>query len=250
MINNHSAIIIKTIPFQEEGLIVSFITELGERLVGFAKAARRPSAKWVSNFELLSLVDLTILGKEQTDIKRITKCSLVSSPFVLGHLESNLIISCLADIFDRVVKEGVEDARLFRLLSACSRAITANPNKSMAILTYGEHWVLHCLGVLPHPKLCGYCGNDNKPLVEFNEEYGWRCSACTKVDTQFAFPLGVKEHLRLLRTCTAKDAPNPYDSKAATIITNILRNKIKSELGNINSYLVMEQLLALPSDKI
>jgi DNA repair protein RecO len=222
---------------------VSFLNERGERLVGFAKAAKNPSSKWVANFEPLSLVNLSLFGREHTEIQRVTRCDLVHSPLMLGHLESNLVIACLADIFDKAAKAGIEDERLFRLLSACVRALKLCPERAMAILAYGEHWLLHCLGLLSHPRLCGYCGNDTESLVQFVEEYGWRCAACTKISPHLAFPMGVREHLRILRTCVAEEAPNPNSNEASRFITDILRKRLCSELGNVQSYIVMEQVL-------
>ena len=243
------AIVLRTTPFQDgEGLVVSFLSEYGERLVGLAKAAKRPASKWVANFEPLSLVNLNLFGKEQNNVRRITKCELVHSPLILGQLESSLVIACLADTFDRVAKVGIEDARLFRLLSVCSRTLMAQPDRAMAVLAYSEHWLLHCLGLMPHPRLCGRCGNDIEPLVQFAEEYGWCCAGCTPLAKQLAFPLGIREHLRLLRTCSASDAPDPNRSDAAKTTTRILRKRLQQELGSTKSYAVMEQVLVFANE--
>lgn len=249
MIRNYSAISLRSTPFQEGGgAVVSFLNEHGERLVGFAKAVKRPSSKWVANFEPLSLVNLSLFGKEYTEVQRVTRCDLVHSPLILGHLESNLVVACLADIFDRTAKTGVEDARLFRLLSVCAQAIKAKPDQAMAVLAYSEHWLLHCLGLLPHPRFCGCCGDDVKPLAQFAEEYGWRCTSCVTINAQVIFPAGIREHLRLLRTSSAGDAPDPECNEASRVITKLLRRRLQSELGNIQSYSVMNQLLAVPDE--
>ena len=248
MIHNYSAIALRSTPIQDSGgLVVSFLSEHGERLVGFAKSAKRPSSKWVSNFEPLSLVNLSLFGKEQTEIQRITRCDLIRSPLTLGHLESNLVIACLADVFDKIAKAGIEDNRLFRLLSACTHALKLQPDHAMAILAYSEHWILHCLGLLPHPRLCGRCGNDTEPLIQFTEEYGWRCTACTKVHHQLAFPMGIREHLRLLRTRPVIEAPDPNYNEASKAITYVLRKRLQSEVGNVYSYTVMKDILATPN---
>lgn len=244
MIRTHAAIVLRPTPFQEGGLIVSFLTEHGERLVGLAKGAKKPAAKWVSSFEPLGLVRVSFFGKEQVEVRRITRCELQHSPLTLGHLESNLVVACLADLFDRIAREGVEDERLFRLLSACSRSIKARPDEAMAVLAYAEHWLLHCLGVLPHPRTCGYCGNDTAPLVMLSDDRGWRCAACTPVDPQEALPPGSREYLRLLRTAPAEEAPDPSSSEAARVITELLRSRLIRELGGkVGSYDVLHRML-------
>lgn len=245
MIRTLDAIVLRPTPFQEGGLIVSFLTEHGERLVGLAKGAKKPTAKWVSSFEPLGLVRLGLFGKEHVEIRRITRCELQHSPLILGHLESNLVVACLADLFDRVAKEGVEDERLFRLLSACARSIKSNPDRALAVLAYAEHWLLHCLGLLPHPRTCGYCGNDTAALVMLSEDRGWRCADCTAVDPSEALPLGTREHLRLLRTASAEETPDPEGSDAARAVTNLLRGRLLRELGGrVGSYEVLHRMLA------
>ena len=244
MIRTHTAIVLRPSPFQEGGLVVSFLTEHGERLVGLAKGAKNPAAKWVSSFEPLGLVRLSLFGKEQVELKRVTRCELVHSPLLLGHLESNLVVACLADLFDRVAREGVEDDRLFRLLSACARCLKLQPDRAQAILAYAEHWLLTCMGLLPHPRLCGRCGNGEAPLVLLTEEHGWCCAACTPVDPREAFPPGTREHLRLLRTLPALEAPDPDGSDAARAVTRTLRGRLRRELGEPRSYEVLERLMA------
>jgi len=244
MIRTHAAIVLRPTPFQEGGLIVSFLTEHGERLVGLAKGAKKPAAKWVSSFEPLGLVRVSFFGKEQVEVRRITRCELQHSPLTLGHLESNLVVACLADLFDRIAREGVEDERLFRLLSACGRSIKTKPDQAMAVLAYAEHWLLHCLGVLPHPRTCGYCGNDTAPLVMLSDDRGWRCAACTPVDPQEALPPGTREYLRLLRTAPAEEAPDPSSSEAARVVTELLRSRLIRELGGkVGSYDVLHRML-------
>ena len=243
MIETLQAIVLRPTPFQDGGLVVSFLTEHGERKVGLAKGAKKASAKWVSAFEPLSLVKVGFFGREHSELRRITRCELQHSPLTLGHLESNLVTSCLADLFDRVAKEGMEDERLFRLLSACGRALKEHPERALNILAYAEHWLLHCTGLLPHPKTCGACGNGAAPLVLLSEDHGWLCAACTPVDPAEALPLGVREHLRLLRTCTAEEAPE-LDTEAARAVGRLLRARLMKELGGeLKSYEVMQRML-------
>lgn len=243
MIRTHTAIVLRPTPFQEGGLVVSFLTEHGERLVGLAKGAKKPSAKWVSSFEPLSLVTVSFFGKEHVELRRITRCELQHSPISLGHLESSLVAACLADLFDRLAKEGMEDDRLFRLLSACSRALKQTPDRAMTILAYAEHWLLHCLGLLPHPRVCGRCGRADTPLVLLTDEHGWCCAACTPVDPSEALPPGAKEYLRQLRTLPVEEAPDPRSSEAGQAITALLRERLLREVGADRSYDVLCRML-------
>ena len=245
MITTLDALVLRPTPFQEGGLIVSFLTEHGERLTGLAKGARKASAKWVSSFEPLSQVRLALFGKEQSEIRRITKCELQASPLTLGHLESSLVVACLADLFDRCAKEGVEDPRLFRLLNACARALKAQPDQALAILAYAEHWLLHLLGLLPHPRTCGRCGREDAPLTALQGEWGWVCAACTPLDPHEALPPGAREYLRRLRTAGAEACPalDPGD-EAQGAVTRLLRHRLLDELGGrLGSYDVLFRMV-------
>jgi DNA repair protein RecO len=241
MIRTFEAIVLKAVPFAEGGAVVSFLSEHGERLSGLAKGVKKPTAKWVAAFEPLGMVRVSFFGKEQTELKRVTRCDLNFSPLTLGHLESSLVMACLADLFDRVAKEGVEDDRLYRLLSACGRALKADPGNALGILAYAEHWLLHCLGLLPHPRVCGRCGDETAPLVLLSPEAGWCCAACTPVDPMEALPAGSREHLRKLRLRAADAAPrvDPAD-EAQRAITALLRFRLLQELGGgLRSYDVL-----------
>jgi len=241
VIRTHSAIVLKAVPYAEGGAVVSFLSEHGERLSGVAKGVKKPTAKWVAAFEPMGMVRVSFFGKEHTELKRVTRCELSFSPLTLGHLESSLVMACLADLFDRVAREGVEDDRLYRLLSACGRALKANPDNALGILAYAEHWLLHCMGLLPHPRLCGRCGNETSPLVLLSSEEGWCCASCTPVDPGEALPPGSREYLRRLRTESAEAAPGVDPTNQAQVaITAVLRARLLQEMGGgLRSYDVL-----------
>lgn len=231
MLRTFDAIVLRPTSLPDGSAVVSFLTEHGERISGFAKGAKKPSAKWVAAFEPMGAVRVTFFGKEQAELRRITRCELAFSPITLGHLESSLVIACLADLFDRIAKEGMEDERLYRLLAACGRALKKEPGNALGILAYAEHWLLHCLGLLPHPRACGRCGDEAAPLVLMDER-GWACAACTPVDPSESLPPGTRDYLKRLRTASAEEAPawDPRD-EAQGAVTSLLRNRVMAELG-------------------
>ncbi|MCL1909054.1 MAG: DNA repair protein RecO [Holophagaceae bacterium] len=241
----NDAIVLKPIPFQEGGLVVSFLSEHGERISGLARGAKKPSAKWVSAFEPLSFVRVRFFGRENSDIRRVTRCDLQHSPLTLGHLESSLVIACMADLVDRIAKEGIEDPRLFRLMCACSGFIRQYPDSALSILAYCEHWLLHCIGVLPQSRACGSCGRSDTPFVMMGER-GWHCAACTSVNQSEALPEGAKEYLHQLRIAKIEEAPDPNSNDAAKAVAQILRARLLNEVGRLKSYDVLYKMLVSP----
>jgi recombinational DNA repair protein (RecF pathway) len=184
---------------------------------------------------------VSLFGKEHSDVRRVTRCDLLHSPMTLGHLESGLVIACLADLVDRIAKEGVEDPRLFRLVSGCSRALHASPERAHAILAYGEHWLLHCMGLLPSARACGNCGNEDAPFVLLGE-CGWRCSACTPADAQEALPPSAKEYLRWMKASKVEETPSAEMHEASGAVTRLLRSRLQSEMGRLKSYEILFKL--------
>lgn len=244
MIRTFEAVVLRPTTLNDGGAVVSFLTEHGERLSGLARGAKKPTAKWVAAFEPMGLVRVSLFGKEQAELRRITRCELALSPMTLGHLESSLVLACLADLFDRVAKEGVEDERLYRLACACARALKADPDNALGVLAYAEHWLLHCLGLLPHPRSCGQCGSERAPLVLLSAEKGWLCADCTPVDPHEALPPRARDYLRRLRTASAQEAPR-LDSadEAQKAVTALLRNRLLEELGGLKSYEVLHRMV-------
>lgn len=244
MLRTFDAIVLRPTSLPDGSAVVSFLTEHGERISGLAKGAKKPSAKWVAAFEPLGAVRVTFFGKEQAELRRITRCELAFSPITLGHLESSLVIACLADLFDRIAKEGMEDERLYRLLAACGRALKKDPDRALGILAYAEHWLLHCLGLLPHPRACGRCGNETAPLALLDER-GWACAACTPVDRSESLPPGARDYLKRLRAASAEEAPAwDAEHEAQAAVTSLLRDRLMSELGGLpKSYEVLFRTL-------
>ncbi len=244
MLRTFDAIVLRPTSLPGGSAVVSFLTEHGERISGLAKGAKKPSAKWVAAFEPLGAVRVTFFGKEQAELRRITRCELAFSPITLGHLESSLVIACLADLFDRIAKEGMEDERLYRLLAACGRALKKDPDRALGILAYAEHWLLHCLGLLPHPRACGRCGNETAPLALLDER-GWACAACTPVDRSESLPPGARDYLKRLRAASAEEAPAwDAEHEAQAAVTSLLRDRLMSELGGLpKSYEVLFRTL-------
>lgn len=244
MIRTCSALVLRPTPFQEGGLVVSFLTEEGERVVGLAKGAKKPTAKWVSAFEPLGLVRVSLFGREHSELRRITRCELEQSPLTLGHLESSLVIACLAELFDRVAREGLEDARLFRLAAACARSLRQEPDRAPAILASAEFWLLRLLGLLPDARRCGVCGCSGAPLALLTWDRGWQCEGCAGLEPALALPPGVREQLETLRRHGPEGAPDPAGTPAAQATTALFRERLLQELGGrLGSYEVLRRML-------
>ena len=78
------AFTLRTYPFREADLVVSFLTRDQGRLRGIARSARRQKNSFGSGLERLSLVQMHYYQKENVELVRLNSCDLVESQFSLA----------------------------------------------------------------------------------------------------------------------------------------------------------------------
>ena len=74
-------LVLRTYPFQEADLIVSFFTRDQGKLRGVAKRARRPKSAFGSGLERLSHVRMAYFLRENAELARLSGCELIESGF-------------------------------------------------------------------------------------------------------------------------------------------------------------------------
>src|SRR5882757_6855417 len=75
--------VLRTYPFREADLIVSFFTRDAGKLRGVAKRARRPKSPFGSGLERLSQVRMAYYQRENADLASLSGCELIESPFTM-----------------------------------------------------------------------------------------------------------------------------------------------------------------------
>ena len=75
--------VLRTYPFRESDLIVSFFTRDQGKLRGVARRARKPKSSFGSGLERLSLVNLSYSQKETRELVNLNSCDLLQSQFDL-----------------------------------------------------------------------------------------------------------------------------------------------------------------------
>ena len=80
---SESFVIMRTYPFAESDLIVSFFTRDQGKLRGVAKRARKPKSNFGSGLERLSQARVTYYQKETRELVTVTSCELIRSQFDL-----------------------------------------------------------------------------------------------------------------------------------------------------------------------
>src|ERR1700691_6797330 len=75
--------VLRTYPFRESDLIVSFFTRDLGKLRGVARRARRPKSPFGSGLERLSQVRMAYFQRENAELVNLSGCELIESQFGL-----------------------------------------------------------------------------------------------------------------------------------------------------------------------
>ncbi len=113
------AIVLRTYPFKEADLVVSFLTRDQGKLRGVAKRARRPKSLFGSGLERLSHVRMAYFQRESHELVNLDSCELIRSQFDLASdYQASIALDFFAEATDLLLPSGEASEKFFRLLVA------------------------------------------------------------------------------------------------------------------------------------
>src|ERR1700736_5107663 len=96
--------ILRTYPFREADLVVSFFTRDQGKLRGVARRARRPNGNFGSGLERLSHGAVSYYQRENRELVNLNSCELVHSQFALASgYETSVALDFLAEISEQIL---------------------------------------------------------------------------------------------------------------------------------------------------
>jgi DNA repair protein RecO (recombination protein O) len=141
--------VLRTYPFAEADLIVSFFTRDQGKLRGVAKRARRPKSNFGSGLERLSQVRVTYYQKETRELVTLSSCELIRSQFdLISDYTVSVALDYLAEVSDQLLPPAESNERFFRLLMAVLEHLH-NAGDVWAAVTYFSLWAVRLSGFLP-----------------------------------------------------------------------------------------------------
>lgn len=145
------AFVLRSYPFQEGDLIVSFFTRDQGRVRGVAKRARRPKSSFGSTLERLSQVRVAYYQKETSELVRIDSCDLVQSQFGLADCyEAGIALDFIAEVSDQLLPAAEPNERFYRLIAAVLADLRASRERGVwRAVTYFSYWAVRLSGFLP-----------------------------------------------------------------------------------------------------
>lgn len=143
--------VLRTYPFRESDLIVSFFTRDQGKLRGVARRARKPKNPFGSGLERLSLVNLTYSQKETRELVNLYSCELMRSQFgLLSDFEAGVALDYIAEASDQLLPPHEPNEHFFRLLTATLESLHAKTSGCVwQAVAYFSLWATRLSGFLP-----------------------------------------------------------------------------------------------------
>jgi DNA repair protein RecO (recombination protein O) len=157
------AFVLRSYPFKEADLVVSFLTRDQGKLRGVAKRARRPKSAFGAGLERLSQVRMSYFQRENRELVNLDSCELVVSQFrLLSDYRAAVALDYFAEVTDQLLPPDEPNDRFFRLLTTVLEHMRApdasGPGRVWCAATYFSLWAVRLAGFLPDLNACLSCG--------------------------------------------------------------------------------------------
>jgi len=143
------ALVLRTWPFREADLVVSFFTRDQGKLRGIARRARRPKSGFGAGLERLAHVSVSYYQKENRELVSLNSCEITQSWFALAsRWETGVALDFLAEVSDQLLPAAEVNEKHFRLLLAVLEYLKSGGDVWPAVLCFAL-WTLRLAGFLP-----------------------------------------------------------------------------------------------------
>ena len=161
------ALVLRTYPFKEADLIVSFLTRDQGKLRGVAKRARRPKSTFGSGLERLSHVRMAYFQRESHELVNLDSCELIRSQFdLVTDYQASIALDYFAEASELLLPSAEPGERFFRLLVAVLESLrpaggdgSGQAGRVWRAVMYFSLWAVRLSGWLPELHVCLGCGS-------------------------------------------------------------------------------------------
>jgi DNA repair protein RecO (recombination protein O) len=147
------SLVLRTYPYREADLIVSFLTRDQGKLRGVARRARRPKNPFGSGLERLSHVRMAYFQREGGELVSLNGCELIDSQFALqSDYGSGVALDYFSEATEQLLPAQEPSEKFFRLLRAVLDYLRAGGDMWAAV-AYFSVWAVRLAGVLPEMRV-------------------------------------------------------------------------------------------------
>lgn len=141
--------VLRTYPFREADLIVSFFTRDQGKLRGVARRARRPKSAFGSGLERLSQVRMAYFERETSELVNLSSCELIQSQFELqSDYARGLALDYFTEVCEHLLPPHEPSEKFFRLLAAVLDHLRSGGDV-WASVAYFSLWAVRLTGIFP-----------------------------------------------------------------------------------------------------
>jgi len=229
------ALILRTYPFREADLIVSFIARDQGRLRGVARGARKPRNRFGAGLERLAHVRLFYFQRENRDLVSLDSCELIESQFgVLADYSLGVALDFLAEVSEQLLPEHESNDRFFRLLLVALDHLREGGAASLwPVVTYFSLWAVKLGGWLPDLETCTSCGVEIPAGARAWFARSQPGLACEKCRPPNAWSLSAEARAlaaEMLRMSLRKLPPRRWDRSMAADLRQFLTQRLEENL--------------------
>ncbi len=151
------ALVLRTYPFKEADLVVSFLARDQGKLRGVARRAKRPKSPFGAGLERLSHVRMFYFQKETRELVSLDSCELIQSQFgLLSDYTASVALDYIAEVTEQVLPPAEPSERFFRLLLAVLEHMRGGgPGSAWRAVAYFSLWAVRLSGFLPELRVSG-----------------------------------------------------------------------------------------------
>jgi DNA repair protein RecO (recombination protein O) len=160
MLQRTEGIVLRTTPYGEADLIVTFLTKDHGIIKVFAKSPRKVKSRFGSSLEPLTCSRISFWGKEDSALPRLTQADITHAyRSIRESLNCFLKVSELIELTLHLVPERDRSRNVFSLLMRTLAFMEAGPAEQLITLFY-KLKLLEISGFLPRLQSCGRCGEE------------------------------------------------------------------------------------------
>jgi DNA repair protein RecO (recombination protein O) len=142
--------VLRTYPFREGDLVVSFFTRDAGKLRGVARRARKPKNPFGSGLERLSHVNMFYLQRENRELVNLDRCELIHSQMgIVSDYAGCVALDYVAEVADGLLPPVEPSERFFRLIAAVLEFLRGSPGAVWPAVLYFSLWAVRLSGFLP-----------------------------------------------------------------------------------------------------
>jgi len=180
MLQRTEGIVLKTFPFGEADLIVTYLTSEYGILKAFAKSPRKIKSRFGSSLEPLTHARIGFWGKEDAALPRLTQSDIIH-PFhsIRSSLKCFIRVSQIIELTLNFVPERDANKKVYSLLMDTLAAMESDCDAPLLLLYYKVR-LLDITGYLPRLGGCGRCGKEGDAF--FLSHGSVLCGECSRAD--------------------------------------------------------------------